>query len=895
MAAMTKRSQSPRGHGGVGLRPGQIVAGRYRIHRLLGKGGMGEVYRADDLALGDYVALKFPLIDDAGRGGSQHLAGEVAVAQRVSHPNVCRVHDLGHHEGRVFLSMQLVEGETLGAVLGRSVGALTDDEKLRIAHDLCAALCAIHACRIVYRDLKPSNVMLDLDGRAIITDFGLASFGVVTDRGSGTFAYMAPEQHDGGEPSARSDLYALGLVLYELVVGSPAFTADSRNELAARKRQGPPELPGDRAVPEQAREVVVRCLQPDPEDRPESADEVARALPPRPSRSSQGGGSWIVPPETLLVSPRQRPRPGLARGMLAAVLLALVAAAALAPASQLTRSAELGHPPEALEVRAWEVLALAGLSGDPGGVGEERYGYAYDRRQLDHVASTEGGPDRWTHLAEAPVPPVAFWYRRNPRPVAPLEPGSPFQRYDDPPLTSPGMVGIRLDPRGRLLSLEAVPPRAAQMGGPEDRAEASESPDWAPLFAAAGFDLDRFRPVPPEWTPAAYADRRFAWQGPAAAAEGSARAGAAPVRIEAASFQGTPVSFRRVEPWMLAPEPGVGYGTEMQLVTSRVGRILAGLLFIGVMVAATLLARRNLFRRVADPKAAFRLAVAVLAARALAGFLGARHLPGAGELMLINSHLARALLMAAEVWVIYLALEPYVRRFWPELAASWVRLVYGRARDPLVGHHLLVGLLFGTGSILWSRLYVTLAAPLGLPAPRPDALYTLAGLVNIRGLEVQCEALRGLRQALSMELLALVHAVLISLFGVVVIVLLRLLLKRPILSRTVALVLFVVLFFPYAGHPVADLVVVTVIVGFWLVALIRFGFLAGASAAVTAYLLNSHPLTLDPTAWYAPGAAAPLLAVGALAVYGFKISLAGRPALPTAWLAMDPPPVSEPT
>ena len=875
---------SPPERRGVDLHPGQIVAGRYRIHRLLGCGAMGEVYRADDLVGGRFVALKFPHLDGGAGSQSQRLAGEVAVAQRVSHPNVCRVYDLAHHDGRVFFSMQLIEGETLGAVLGRSVGTLTDDERLRIAHDLCAALGAIHSCRIVYRDLKPSNVMLDRDGRAIITDFGLASFGVVTDRRSGTSDYMAPEQHDGGEPSARSDLYALGLVLYELFVGCPAFTADSRDELAALKRQGSPDFPDDQQVREGVREVIVRCLQPDPEDRPGSTDEVARALPPRPSRSSQAEATWIVPPETLLVSPRRPPRPGLARGMLAAVLLTLVAIAALAPASQLTRSAELGHPPEALEVRAREVLETAGLGGDPGGAGEERYGYAYDRRQLDHVASNESKPDRWTHLAEAPVPAVTFWYRRDPRPMVPLEAGSPFQRYDDPPLDEHGMVGVLLDPRGRLISLEAVPPRTLSRDGPTDRAEPPappHRPEWPPLFAAAGLDFDRFRPAAPEWTPPAYTDRRFAWEGPSG------------VRIEAASYRGTPVSFRRVEPWMLAPEPGDEHGTEMQFLTSRIGRTLAVLCFVGVLAVAIVLARKNLFRRVADRKAAFRLAVAVLAARAFAGILGARHLPGTAELLILNSHLARALLMAAEVWVIYLALEPYVRRFFPELAASWVRLVYGRARDPLVGHHLLVGLLFGTGSALLSRAYATFAGPLGLPAPRPDALYTLAGLVNIRGLDVQTEALRGLRQALSMELLALVHAVLISLFGVVVIVLLRLLLERPALSRTAALVLLVALFFPHAGHPVADLVVTTVVVGMWLVALIRFGFLTGAAAAVAAYLLNSHPLTLDPTAWFATGATVPLLAVAGLALYGFKTSLDDRPILPTEWLRLDEPRPSE--
>jgi len=887
---MGKMGQRSPGDGGAGLRPGQVVAGRYRIHRLLGKGAMGEVYRADDLTLGRHVALKFPHLDGPGGALSQRLAAEVAVAQRVSHPNVCRVHELGRHGKRVFLSMEIIEGETLQAVLGRSVGTLRDDEKLRIAHDLCAALGAIHAKGVLFRDFKPGNIMLDSDGRALVTDFGLAACGVVTDPGSGTVEYMAPEQHVGGEPSIQSDLYGLGLVLYEVFAGRPAFSPRDRKKLAARKLEGPPDFPADGEpaaqveaevggqVSPQVREVILRCLAPGPEDRPASADEVAAALPERPSRGTDHGCSWIVPPETLLVAPRWVSRGWSLHALFASVLLALLAVAALGPASQATRTAERGDPPKALEVRARQVVSAAHLKREGG---EEHSGYADEPRGFARAARSAG--------ATAVVPPVLFWYRWCPRRVLTQAAGNAFRRYDGPPFTEPGMVGVQLSPGGDLVRLDVVPPRWTPPGAP------TRAPDWGPLFAAAGLDFERFQPVAPIWTPPAFADLRQAWQGP-----GPEWAGAT-VRVEVASFAGMPVSFRLLEPRMVAPAEEAGgedvvppiVGVEMQVASSRAGRAVAGLWFVGVLAGTVLLARRNLFRRVADRPAAFRLALAVLLVRSASWLLGARHLPGPAELLLLTPHLARALLAAAQVWVIYLALEPFVRRFWPDLTASWVRITYGRLSDPLVGYHLLIGSLFGAAVVLASRLYATLAGTLGLAPPRLDALGTLTYQVQLRGLDLQCEALRGLRQALAMETLAVLHGVLVSLFAVVGVVLLRLLLKKPWLSRTAALALFVTLLFPAAGDPVADLVMTVLVCALWIVALLRFGFLAAATATATAWLLSSHPLTLDPSAWYAPGSAVALLAVACVALHGFKTSLAGQSVLPPQWLQLDEPSPAE--
>src|SRR5437764_1385229 len=180
---------------------------------------MGEVYRADDLSLDQPVALKFlPVAWSQNADAIARFRNEVRVARQVSHPNVCRVYDLGEVEGLYFLSMEYVDGEDLGSLL-RRIGRLPSDKAIEIARKLCAGLAAAHDKGILHRDLKPANVMIDGRGQVLITDFGLAGFAGQVEGGeirNGTPAYMAPEQLAGKEVSVRSDIYALGMVLYEI-------------------------------------------------------------------------------------------------------------------------------------------------------------------------------------------------------------------------------------------------------------------------------------------------------------------------------------------------------------------------------------------------------------------------------------------------------------------------------------------------------------------------------------------------------------------------------------------------------------------------------------------------------------------------------------------------------
>lgn len=266
---------------------GMLIAGRYRIVSLLGRGGMGEVFRADDLTLSQPVALKFLPESTIDRSMLERFRNEVRIARRISHPNVCRVYDIGETDNQVFLSMEYVDGEDLSSLL-RRIGRLPRDKALEIARKICAGLAAAHDKGVLHRDLKPSNIMIDARGEVLIMDFGLAGLvHEIEDVRSGTPAYMAPEQLVGKEVTARSDIYALGLVLHELFTGKPAFEGRTYEEIMRVRRESAPHRPStlvhdlDPAV----EMVIMRCREEKPEDRPSSALIVSAALP---------GGEYLI-------------------------------------------------------------------------------------------------------------------------------------------------------------------------------------------------------------------------------------------------------------------------------------------------------------------------------------------------------------------------------------------------------------------------------------------------------------------------------------------------------------------------------------------------------------------------------------------------------------------------
>src|ERR1044072_5877554 len=265
--------------------PGDVLAERYRVVGLLGRGGMGEGFRADDLKLKQPVALKFlPEAFSSDGAALARFYQEVSVARQVSHRHVCRVYDVGEAEGSHFISMEYVRGESLSSLLKR-IGRLPEDKAVETARQLCAGLAAVHDAGVLHRDLKPANVMIDERGDVRITAFGIAALASdALARGSlaGTPAYMSPEHLAGRELTTRSDVYSLGLVLYELFTGHKAFEASSLPELLKlRQSDTHPSSPSSHVkdLDPLVERVIFRCLERDPGARPASALQVAATLP----------------------------------------------------------------------------------------------------------------------------------------------------------------------------------------------------------------------------------------------------------------------------------------------------------------------------------------------------------------------------------------------------------------------------------------------------------------------------------------------------------------------------------------------------------------------------------------------------------------------------------------
>jgi serine/threonine-protein kinase len=752
---------------------------------------------------------------------------EVSIARQVSHPNVCRVYDIADADGLTFLSMEYIDGEDLGSLL-RRIGRLPPDKGLGIARQICAGLAAAHDRGVVHRDLKPGNVMIDGRGHARIADFGLAfgvgppsfsllakpvgppGFSPVAHRIAGTPAYMAPEQFEGRPATIQSDIYALGLVLYEIFTGKRAFTASTVGEFAAFHRERTPSSMTalvtdlDPAI----ERAIGRCLAKDPAARPVSALSVAASLPGGdPLAAAIARGETPSPELVASAGSVGLVKPAYALAGLGTFVLCLIATVVLSGELNPARIVPLPKSPEVLRDRAQQAVAVLGYPQAPADYssGFTGSGYLY-------YTQTEPWWQRRDDLRTGRPSGILFWYRQSPDT---LEPYGYTTRVseDDPPETVPGMIGVTLDPLGRLQRFLAVPPRAGEPS------PGGRTPDWSVAFHEADLDLARFTPSPSRWRPQVFADARAAWDGKYPDRPD------VPIHIEAAAVAGRIVYFETFNPWNQPADAGQAAPSTRRWFINAFMPVL----LLGILLSAILLAVRNLRLGRGDRRGALRIACLLFGAMFMSSIVGADlDLQASTPLGLVISGSGQALLLAVLAWFAYVALEPYMRRRLPHVLISWTRLLSGRVRDPLVGRDVLVGVVIGVLVVLSSQVsqFVVSGEVRSLPPVWPlDGLrFALASVLN----EVCRSVMGGL-------------GILLLLFSLTLVV------RR----QSIAAMLFVLLV-AANGAAGSDTPVpaalFSVLSGTALMfALWRFGLLALAGAVLAGNLVARLPLTFDPS------------------------------------------------
>jgi len=519
--------------------------------------------------------------------------------------------------------MEYIDGEDLASLLKR-IGSLHGTKALDVARQLCAGLAAAHNKGVLHRDLKPANVMIDGRGHVRITDFGLAVAAgddVTAGDISGTPAYMAPEQFAGKGASVQSDIYALGLVLYELFTGRRAFDASSVAELRAKKESATPTAPSDIAkeIDPIFERVILRCMEKDPRQPPGSVMQVAAALPGGdPLAAALAAGETPSPEMVAASGSTEGLRPWIAWACLAFISLGIGAAVVLGRQAQLFQRVPVDQPPEVMAKTARDILRNAGYAEEPV---DSAFGFQAAERYLNRGRNGRSST-RWDN---PPAFAIQFWYRQSPGALEHRSPGVNQSEsvpggvdYTDPPVMLPGEAVVWLDSRGRLIGLKVIPREERLLTG------AARLPDWSALFQAAGVDPAKCTPVDVEGISRVNADARAAWTG------------ALPdrrevtMRIEAAAYHGKPVSWRMFVPSWNPPStstalelPGAGKtvldrastdicdstrGSSVPVPTAATDNVVFVITFLGALAAALFFVLRNLRMGRGDRRGAARLA-----------------------------------------------------------------------------------------------------------------------------------------------------------------------------------------------------------------------------------------------------------------------------------------------
>ncbi len=832
--------------------PGTIILDRYRVMSLLGRGGMGEVYRATDLVLAQQVALKFlPAAMTNNAGMLERFHNEVRIARQVSHPNVCRVYDIGEHAGAPYISMEYVDGEDLATLL-RRIGRMPVDKAVEISRKLCAGLAAAHDKGVLHRDLKPANVMIDARGQVLIMDFGLAGVAAEIQGAeirNGTPAYMAPEQLAGREVTTRSDIYSLALLLYEMFTGRKAFDAQSLVEMQRMQAEATPvsvtTLVKD--IDPAVERVILRCLSPDPKLRPATALAVAAALPGGdPLAAALAAGETPSPQMVAAAGENATMSPAIAAVLFGALLVCLGALLFLSNYALLNQW-PLEKSPAALEANAQQLIQSLGYTNRPASTA---MGFDIDGDLLVHI-TRDPSPQRWSQVASRRPGLITYWYRQSPSIMQATESNDSQISYSDPPPIGARMISVQTDTEGRLLTFRAMPPEHAS------QISALAPVNWEPLFRAAGINSASLQEVTPEWNHLETTDVRMAWTGKLPADS------TIPIRIEAGGNGGQPVTFAVIAPWTRPTRMEAARMTQSQ----RANQIIQIVMVLLIGATALTLARHNFRKKRGDVQGARRLGFVIFGLTLAAYLLGANHVPTPGEFGIILGGLGRALSLGAFTFLIYVALEPYIRKRWPHSLISWNVALSGDWHSPLVGRDLLIGCVTGA---VWALLALAEKTVVQRYGARPQ--FPILDSVS------------SWNKAAAQWVGIIDGAIANALVIVLVLFLLRLLLRNNWLTAIGFLVFYLLLSWFSLYKPIAEAPFVLLIAGTIFTVLTRAGLLPYVTGIAIFEGLVGFPMTLNLTEWWSIGTWLTLISIIALAGYGLRTALAGRPLLKADFL-----------
>ncbi len=504
----------------------------------------------------------------------------------------------------------------------------------------------------------------------------------------------------------------------------------------------------------------------------------------------------------------------------------------------------LEKSPEVLAERADSILKKLGYTNAPV---DTDYGFDEKPDYYAYASEIDQSTNRWERMRSGQPAIIYFWHRTSPRYLEPLQYETVLP--DDPPNDVAGMTKVILDTRGRLLEFQAVTPQV------KDKTAQTGEVDWATLFAEASLDIRNYRQTESKWTPPVYADLSASWEGT------HVDHAEIPVRIEAAAYQGKSVYFQIVAPWDKPLRQEETFSTAPR----RAAGVIAILMFLTVVAARVFLARRNLRQGRSDTKGAFKVSLFIFLASLAASLLIADHIPDLlREQPLLFKMAGDSLFAAALIGLIYLALEPYVRRRWASLIISWNRLLVGDWRDPLVGRDILVGGMLGLAHTV--VIYFI------------NLLPNWIGITTAPNEGMNVSYFQSFKHLWANSLMAPVSGILFAFAPLLFLILLVTIFRKQWLATVVFWTLYFLILglsFASRGHWTAWLgpaLIATIMV----VCISRFGLLAMVSFHVFFTLTLHNPITANFSSWYFGNTIFAAVVIIGLAIYGFYTSLAGQ-------------------